>query len=148
MTDTGFVESPLGNVFPADMKLTKDYWSDDQEDSPWRYVGSADMDGNLSWEFDLIAVFQHEDTKDILVAADSGCSCPQEFESHTVKDGTFVTSLIDFDIFAALHERRLDDWVYNNETEEYEQPEDPKRHPHVVDQISALRLKVEELLNV
>ena len=132
-------------MYPADMRLIKSYYSD--EETPWKWVGDADMRGNLSYEFEEVAVFQHEDSKDLLIAFDSGCSCPQEFGDHTDSDGEFITSLVQFDAYVAEHESMQDDWSYNPDTEDYEKPVDPTRYPDVVDQVVALRKRVESLLS-
>lgn len=138
MTDEKTVQSPSGNIYSLDEKLTANYWSEKSEQSPWKWVGGADMDGDLSYEFNEVAVYHHETTNDLLIAHDSGCSCPTPFEDHTVANGTFITSLVEFDEYVD------DSVVYPyNWTDE---PVKPKLHPHVVDDVAALRKKVEELL--
>lgn len=131
-----FVESPAGHVYPEDMRITRNYWSNDEEESPWKWVGETNLRGDLSWEFDEAAVWQHEDTLDLIIAADSGCSCPTPFEDLELKDATFLESLVDFDKFIEENESRTYSWDDNPS----------ERYPEVVDQVTALRKKVEELL--
>ena len=92
---TEYVTSPAGHIYPADMRLTDRYGTVEEDKTPWVYVGSTDLRGDLSYEFDEAQVLQHENTKDIIIAADSGCSCPMPFEDTTVADGEFITSLLD-----------------------------------------------------
>src|SRR3546814_2503386 len=91
------------------------------------------MDGNLSYEFNEVKVFQHKFHGGLLIAQDSGCSCPSPFENAVVDEGKFLNSLADFDAFVAEHEQI--DTVWN---EDYTQSTD-RRHPRVVDQVAALR---------
>lgn len=39
-------------------------------------------DGSLSYEFDILAVWQHLDTGKLYWARSSGCSCPSPFEDY------------------------------------------------------------------
>jgi hypothetical protein len=145
VTNFNTVSSPSGHVYPADQRLTSDYyWDEDAPKSLWVYVGSSDMRGDLHYEFDEVAVYQHGISKDIIISHDSGCSCPIPFENSTVSDATFVTSLKDFDRFVKKHES-LDTWGYNSEGD-YVEFSEPVRYPQVVDQIVALRKLVEGLL--
>lgn len=135
MTDTQFVESPAGHFYPAFMKVTSNYWN--TEKTPWVWVGASDLRGDLSYEFDEAYVWQHEDTGDVIIGADSGCSCPQPFEDTTLQDVEFIASLVDFDKF-----------IEENESLTYSWSDNPsERYPEVVDQVVALRKKVETLLN-
>lgn len=106
----------------------------------WERVGSADMDGNLSYEFNEVRVFKHALHGGLLIAQDSGCSCPSPFESAVVDDGKFLDTLADFDAFVAEHEVTTTKWNedYSASTQE--------RSPSVVDQVAALRKEVEPLI--
>jgi hypothetical protein len=146
MTNFETVTSPSGHVYPADQRLTSDYyWDEEAPKSPWTWVGSSDMDGNLSYSFDEVTVFQHKDSKDILIAHDTGCSCPTPFEDATVSDGEFITSLKDFDAFVAENET-LDLHIGYDSSGVYVELSEPTRYPDVVDQVVALRKKIEDLL--
>ena len=135
MTNFDTVTSPAGNVYPADQKITARYWNEEDR-SPWKWVGNTDLRGDLSWEFDEAAVWQHEVSKDIIVARDSGCSCPIPFENLELKDAAFLTSLKDFDSFIEENEERTYSWDDNPS----------ERYPSVVDQIVVLRKQIEDLL--
>src|SRR3546814_4515199 len=71
------------------------------------------MDGNLSYEFNEVKVFQHKFHGGLLIAQDSGCSCPSPFENAVVDEGKFLNSLADFDAFVAEHEQI--DTVWNED---------------------------------
>ena len=128
------ITSPAGNTYPAAERIVANYWSDDT--SPWKDIGSADMDGDLSYEFSEVRVYQHEKTRELVIAFDSGCSCPSPFEDTTVDDVEFLASLVDFDDFVAKHEVLDRDWDTGEQT----------RNPRVVDEVSLLRRQVEDLL--
>lgn len=130
------ITSPAGHIYPADMNITTNYWNDEVDDSPWRWVGGTNLRGDLSYEFDEASVWQHEDTRDLIIAADSGCSCPTPFEDLELKGATFVASLVDFDKFIEENEKHTYSWDDNP----------GERYPEVIDQVTALRKKVEELL--
>src|SRR3546814_14706283 len=106
------------------------YWSSD--------VCSSDL--NLSYEFNEVKVFQHKFHGGLIIAADSGCSCPSPFENAVVDEGKFLNSLADFDAFVAEHEQI--DTVWN---EDYTQSTD-RRPPPVVDQVAAPRKILEPLI--
>src|SRR3546814_14464510 len=86
------------------------------------------MDGNLSYEFNEVKVFQHKFHGGLLIAQDSGCSCPSPFENAVVDEGKFLNSLADFDAFVAEHEQIDTEW-----NEDYTQSTD-RRPPRLVDQ--------------
>lgn len=115
------VASPNGNHYDASQPLF------DSVEKSWSWVGSADMQEDLWYEFNEVAVFRHNRTGDLLAAWDTGCSCPIPFEETVVNDGTFLASLKDFDEY-------IDEIL----------PGD--RGPHVTDQVVALRKQVEVLL--
>lgn len=126
-----------GFSYPAQQPLADNYGG---ETEAWAQIGSADMDGNLSYEFNEVKVFQHKFHGGLLIAQDSGCSCPSPFENAVVDEGKFLNSLADFDAFVAEHEQI--DTVWN---EDYTESTD-RRHPSVVDQVTALRKLLEPLI--
>lgn len=58
---------------------------------------------NLSYEFDIFAVWKHKDGR-LFYGSDSGCSCPSPFENFTSLDT--LTELKDFNAFSAA----IDEW--------------------------------------
>jgi hypothetical protein len=126
-----------GFAYPAQQPLADHYGSETEH---WAQVGSADMDGDLSYEFNQVTVFQHKMHGGLIIAADSGCSCPSPFENAVVEYGTFLNTLADFDAFVAEHEQLRTVW-----NDDYSASEE-KRHPSVVDQIARLRATLEPLI--
>lgn len=62
---------------------------------------------NLSYEFDIIAVWKHTETGKLYWAYDSGCSCPLPFENFTT-----ISSLTPLKNISVLQERLLSDGDY------------------------------------
>lgn len=137
LTPHGLAVEHRGFEYPAQQPLADNYGG---ENEVWKQIGSADMDGNLSYEFNEVRVFQHKFHGGLLIAQDSGCSCPSPFEDTVVKDGKFLNSLADFDAFVVEHEQIQTVW-----NEDYSASED-KRHPSVVDQVTRLRKTIEPLI--
>lgn len=120
-----------GFTYPAQLPLST---------SDWNEIGTADLDGDLYYEFNEVRVFQHKLHGGLLIAQDSGCSCPTPFEDAVVDSGRFLNSLVDFDAFVAEHEVTVTVW--NEEHTISTQ----QRSPSVVDQVTRLRQSVEELI--
>ena len=55
-----------------------------------RVVGAVERP-DLSWEFDMIVVWQDIETLRLYYAQDSGCSCPSPFEDHGRDDLAPIT---------------------------------------------------------
>jgi hypothetical protein len=138
---TGFEPEPVihrGKAYPSNLALVMPYGR--EADGQWEVVGSADMRGDLSYEFDQVTVFRHKFFGGLLIAHDSGCSCPTPFEDHSVKAGQFLNSLVEFDAFvdehAGTHSR------YDEATQDYAEV----RHTTTVDQVARLRKVLEEAI--
>ncbi len=113
-----------GKAYPANLSLVMPYSR--EADGQWEEVGTAQMRGDLSYEFDEVRVFRHKFFGGLLIAHDSGCSCPTPFEDSKVKDGRFLNSLVDFDEFTEEHRA--------------------KDSGYTVDSIAALRKVIEPLI--
>jgi hypothetical protein len=45
------------------------------------------LDEDINWEFNIVLLWQHNETKELYWAQDSGCSCPTPFEDYnTLED--------------------------------------------------------------
>lgn len=125
---TGYEPEPVfhrGKAYPANLSLTMPYSR--EADGQWEEVGGAQMRGDLAYEFDEVIVFRHKFFGGLIIAHDSGCSCPTPFEDMTVKDGRFLNRLVDFDEFTEEHR--------------------DKDSGYAVDSIAALRKVIEPLID-
>ena len=105
----------------------------------WVTVGSATMDGDAdAYSWDMVQVWQHTQTRALIIAQASGCSCYAPFDGLTVKGVTFLSRLADFDAFLDGKESMVQ--RYDEETRTYT----TQRHPRVVDQVVRLREQVGE----
>lgn len=127
-----------GKAYPADLALKMPYGRAD--DGQWEEVGAADMYGNLSYEFNEVRVFRHKFFGGLLIAHDSGCSCPTPFEDTTVEDGKFLNSLVEFDEFIDQHAGTEVHW------DEATQTRVERRCATTVDQVARLRGLLEEAI--
>lgn len=126
-------------------ELVREHWWRDDEPSNWESIGGADVRGDLSYEFDEVQVFKHKVTGQLLIAHDSGCSCPSPFEDTTVRDGRFIHRLKDFDDFVANVES-YERGFWDSDSRRYVEHGEVVRHPEVVDQVTRLRKTVEAAL--
>lgn len=117
-----------GYLYDGNQGVTMPYGR--EADGQWEEVGSADMESGLSYEFDQVTVFRHRFSGGLLIAHDSGCSCPMPFENTTVKDGKFLSKLWDFDAYVAERADKHGD----------------TSTLHVVGQVAALRKRVEAII--
>lgn len=114
-------------------------------ESNWEAIGEAEMDGDLSYEFDTVRAWRHKSTGAVVIAHDSGCSCPMPFEDTTVADVTFVHRLVDFDEFVDQHVKKATR-RWDRETYSYITLPEPQADPSVVDGVYGLRQAVEAAL--
>jgi hypothetical protein len=140
---TGFEPEPVihrGFKYPARQPITGRYG----DPAPmWEEVGSADMRGDLHYEFDEVRVFKHSFHGGLLIAHDSGCSCPSPFGDTVVEHGTFLNSLVEFDAFVDEHvgyrtRYRSGGSIDRDAPEEW--------YPSTVDQVARLRKVLEEAI--
>lgn len=132
-------------TYVMDERLTQGWDPDAHVSVPWDEVGSADTYPDLSYEFDEVRVFRHRVTGALVIAHDSGCSCPEPFDGTRLKDAVFIDRLKDFDDFVAKHEE-LETSGYDEDSGEYVTYDPPRHHPRILDGIAALRRQVENLL--
>jgi hypothetical protein len=127
-----------GKAYPADLALRMPYSR--EADGQWEEVGAADMRGNLSYEFDEVRVYRHKFFGGLLIAHDSGCSCPTPFEDTTVEDGKFLNSLVEFDAFIDEHAGIESRWDEETRTSI------DQRYAVTVDEVARLRKMMEEAI--
>ena len=81
-----------------------------------RLIGAAYLPDCDAYGFHIVAAFRDKDGG-VWAAEDSGCSCPQPFESHTSMDDlTRIESVQDWREFASFREDDGDDSVLSGES--------------------------------
>lgn len=73
-------------------------------------------DPRADYDFDIFAVWKHEETGKIYWANDAGCSCPSPFEDYTSLDDLHEVESVDELIDAvAAYFNSLTPWPYDDE---------------------------------
>lgn len=105
------------------------------EKSGLEIIASGDI-GEM-YEFAMIVVWRDVETGELLVGADSGCSCPSPFETQTRESLTSIRGLTDL-VDYARNAWNLDYYAQDADEPGYYADEHSKRQSKIADLAEAL----------